>query len=170
VTRDEVIDVLTVVSIADKRTVGQGDVTLWQEVMGHLDKQDALKAIVVHLRDFPNVYMSPGHVVAGVRAKNRDLVQRESDAERKAREDMLDQRPKLLAMAEKEGCFTKAIPGPEKFVRRTASANSLNVACPYCKATVGRACTNGATGQALRKLPAHPSRMEKFKAQLGETA
>ena len=60
--RDDVIDVLTAVSAADRRTVGQADVDVWQAVIGDLPKDLAFQAVRDHLREKPGVWLEPGHI------------------------------------------------------------------------------------------------------------
>lgn len=49
-TRDEVIDLLTIVAATDKRTVGRSDVTLWCGYVGDLEFDDAKTAVIEHYR------------------------------------------------------------------------------------------------------------------------
>ncbi|MEX7470163.1 hypothetical protein AB4Z39_10670 [Mycobacterium adipatum] len=60
--RDDVIDVLTAVAAADRRTVGEADVQIWLGVLEHIPLDVALEAVRDHLRDKPDMWMQPGHV------------------------------------------------------------------------------------------------------------
>jgi hypothetical protein len=135
-TRDEVIDVLTVVAAATRRTVGAADVDIWQEVMGHCDKQLSLKAVRAHLRERPGVWLEPGHVVAGVRAIRNEEIERESDEQRDVRQRALEAKVKEDVAELAAG---KGIPAAVRFHR--PQSNYLTVRCPWCKASVGRPCT-----------------------------
>jgi hypothetical protein len=84
--RDDVIDVLTAVSAADRRTIGKADVDVWQAIIGDLHRDLALQAVRGHLRDEPDVWMQPGHVYKRARALHRDMLDRESDEHRIARQ------------------------------------------------------------------------------------
>lgn len=75
-TRDDVIDVLTAVAAADRRTVGDADVDVWQAIIGELTKDFALQAVRDHLRDRPGVWIEPGHVYQRARALRRDEMDR----------------------------------------------------------------------------------------------
>ncbi|WP_078345162.1 hypothetical protein [Mycobacteroides chelonae] len=70
--RDEVIDVLSAVVAADRRTVGKADVDVWQAVIGDLPFDTAVNAVRDHLRECPDVWLQPGHIYARVKAKRRD--------------------------------------------------------------------------------------------------
>lgn len=83
-TRDEVIDVLSVVAAATRRTVGELDVTIWQGVIGSLDKADAIQAVGDHLRDKPGVWLEPGHVYQRARENTRNKSMNAVVAETKA--------------------------------------------------------------------------------------
>lgn len=73
--REEVIDVLSVVAAATRRTVGETDVKIWGSIIGSLTKEVALEAVRDHLRDKPGVWMEPGHVYQRSREimRNRSL-------------------------------------------------------------------------------------------------
>ncbi len=73
----DIIDLLTIVSVADKRTVGEADVVLWHQLLGHLDKDDCTDAIMAHRREQPGVWLEPGHIAVRVRNARRDLYERE---------------------------------------------------------------------------------------------
>lgn len=75
-TRDDVIDVLSAVAAADRRTVGEADVDVWQAIIGGLTKDFALQAVRDHLRDRPGVWLEPGHVYQRARAIYRDELDR----------------------------------------------------------------------------------------------
>lgn len=155
--RDDVIDVLTAVAAADKRTVGDADVNVWQEIIGGLHRQDALRAVRDHLRDQPGVWIEPGHVYQRVRSFVRDQIEREPRAAREARQEALAAKAAedFEALAERKG-----LPGPVKFQR--GARPEVLVACPFCKAKVGEPCgVNDPSGrrEPLRKSRAHHSRL-----------
>ncbi|MFV8049921.1 hypothetical protein [Mycobacterium sp. 48b] len=60
--RNDVIDVLTAIAAADRRTIGQADVEIWQAVIGELPVGVALEAVRDHLRHQPDTWIQPGHV------------------------------------------------------------------------------------------------------------
>ncbi|WP_160111002.1 hypothetical protein [Mycolicibacterium houstonense] len=77
--RNEVIDVLSVVAAATRRTVGEVDVEIWQGIVGSLSKDVALEAVRDHLRDRPGVWLEPGHVYQRSREIQRERNTRPSD-------------------------------------------------------------------------------------------
>lgn len=156
--RADVWDVLAAVAAADRRTVGNADVTVWEAVIGNLPKELCLAAVRDHLRCCPGVWLEPGHVYQRVRAMQRDLLERESDEAREARQQALE------AKAAADPVEPAASNAPPKY--RRPQLNALSVPCPYegCKAGVGRWCTNRATGRP-RKV-AHPARLDAAEATL----
>lgn len=70
--RNDVIDVLSVVAAATRRTVGEVDVEIWQGIIGPLAKDIALEAVRDHLRDKPGVWLEPGHVYQRAREIQRE--------------------------------------------------------------------------------------------------
>lgn len=64
-TRDQVIDLLTVIAVGDRRTVGEADVILWGECVGDLEFGDARDAVVAHFRE-STAWLTPAHVRARV--------------------------------------------------------------------------------------------------------
>lgn len=153
-TPDDVIDVLSAVAAVDRRTVGEADVIMWHQIIGHLPKDLALQAVVDHFREHPGVWLEPGHIVAGVRAIRHDRFQRQSLDEIEAYNDEMDARlsPKIAELADR-----KTIPDDDlKFTR--PNVNPLRVPCPYCHATPGRWCATQSTGQPMRHGQGyHPS-------------
>ncbi|AVO21674.1 hypothetical protein I5I01_gp69 [Mycobacterium phage MooMoo] len=152
--RDEVVDVLSVVAAATRRTVGHADVEVWQGVIGDLPKDLALQAIRDHLRHKPGVWLEPGHVYEGARAIRRDQLARETAEEREARQAALDAKAaedRIEAIT--AGAFVPKFtrPDPQK-------ARELSVRCPYCRAGVGKRCFNHATGRERGSV--HPARLE----------
>lgn len=74
--RDDVIDVLSVIAAATRRSVGEADVAIWEPVIGALPKDLALQAVRDHIRDSPGVWLEPGHVYQRARAIRRDDMER----------------------------------------------------------------------------------------------
>lgn len=121
--RDDVIDVLSVVAAATRRTVGQTDVEVWGSVIGHLSKDIALQAVSNHLRTKPGVWLEPGHVA--------------TEAQHIALDTKM--RVKLqLGPMQREG----AIP--------TAYEGVLHLECENCEAPAGKFCTRDGKP---RKIP-----------------
>ncbi|YCU47991.1 zinc finger domain-containing protein [Mycobacteroides abscessus] len=164
-TRDEVIDVLTAVVAADRRTVGKADVDVWQAVIGDLPVEMAVEAVRDHLRERPDVWLQPGHIYERVKAKRRDQLARESADERRARED---QRDIALEARNRErlGELVEAMGKPlRQFIRPSTGSGPAHpettVDCPWvsCRAKPGRPCVNH-DGTPLKGGAFHPSRTE----------
>ncbi|PVA66194.1 hypothetical protein [Mycobacteroides abscessus] len=164
-TRDEVIDVLTAVVAADRRTVGKADVDVWQAVIGDLPAAMAIEAVRDHLRERPDVWLQPGHIYERVKAKRRDQLARESAEDRRAREDHRDA---ALAARNRErlGELVEAVGKPlRQFIRPSAGSGparpEMAIACPWvsCRAKPGRPCVNH-DGKPLKDGAFHPSRTE----------
>lgn len=157
--RDDVIDVLTVVAAATRRTVGDADVAIWQEVIGGDDKKLALRAVRDHLKECPGVWLEPGHVHQRVRAIVRDQLEREPDHMREARQAALDAR-----VAEHVAEITAVL--DEKFNRASQrhGVNPLTVRCPWCHAGISQHCVIPQTNHRPAG-GAHPSRIEAAQAK-----
>lgn len=166
--RDDVIDVLSVVAAATRRTVGEMDVEIWGAVIGHLDKQQALKAVQDHLREKPGVWLEPGHIAERVRIYARDAAEKSHtkrviDEGRAARQLALEQanKDRIAELTEQVG---KPFLRPSQ--SRSNEVNPLSVRCPYeaCRSKPGYVCVNTAfPGSKPRREP-HPSRVEAAEA------
>lgn len=166
--RDDVIDVLSVVAAATRRTVGEADVAIWSEIIGGDDKQLALKAVRDHLADQPGVWLEPGHVHQRVRAMVRDQLEREPDQLRGARQTALEAKA-----ARDIDQLTRDIGRPDYTRPSQAHAiNPLSVRCPYepCRANVGYVCVNTAFKGGKPRSEPHPSRVDAAHAAAGATA
>lgn len=162
--RNDVIDVLTAVAAADRRTVGETDVDVWQAVIGDLPRSLALTAVRDHLRENPGVWLEPGHVYGRVKVMRRDQLDRESADDRRAREDQRD-----LALEarnrERLGELIEAVGKPVRQFTRPSEgsgrARELTITCPWvsCRAKPGHVCVNH-DGKPLKDGAFHPSRSE----------
>lgn len=160
--RNDVIDVLTAVSAADRRTLGQADVDVWEAVIGDLPKDLALRAVRDHLREKPGIWLEPGHIYERVRAIKRDQLARESREEREARQAQLEAKSiePIRRLAEH-----LALDVGLKYHRRGRDERrELEVVCPWppCRAAIGRPCYNDATGKPRKDF--HPSRTDAVTA------
>jgi hypothetical protein len=181
--RDDVIDVLTAVAAADRRTVGHADVDIWHGVIGDLDRDLALRAVRDHLRAHPGVWLEPGHVRQRVRAARRDELDRsdQTDPARIALEARADAKatdpPPAAADAADEhsarlqrviAAFNPAdADDAAALTHLTPLTDSpLRVDCPWCHALAGSPClipnAYDKTGRAiaLTGSPAHPARFD----------
>ncbi|OHT57303.1 zinc finger domain-containing protein [Mycobacteroides chelonae] len=160
--RNDVIDVLTAVAAADRRTVGETDVDVWQAVIGDLPRSLALTAVRDHLRENPGVWLEPGHVYGRVKVMRRDQLDRESREEREARQAQLEAKSvEPIARLAQHLDLDVGL----KYHRRGADQRpELSIRCPYppCGASAGKPCWNSATGSERKDF--HPSRSEAARA------
>lgn len=160
--RNDVIDVLRAVQAGTGRTMGEPEIVLWQSVLGECPKDFALAAVLAHFKERPGVWLEPGHVWSRWRDHRRDQLAREDEPARLARQAALDAR---LAGVD-ELAAAKAIPAdtPATHIRPSTQygANPLTVQCPWCRAAVGRPCTNTATKKHTNP---HPARVEAVTPQ-----
>lgn len=158
-TREELGQVLKVVAAATRRTFGEADFAIWHPIIKDVPVDWAKKAVVAHFKDFPGVWLEPGHIYQRWRTYRLDQVARESREDREARQAALDAAkvdPEILALAR-----AKAIPEEEpKYKRR--GMGSKTVACPWCHAGIGRPCVIPGSTDVL-KSGSHPSREEAAK-------
>jgi hypothetical protein len=125
VSPEDVIDILSAAAAVDRRTVGESEVFMWHQIIGHLDKTLALQAVVEHFREQPGVWLEPGHIVANVRSTLRDRYERETLDERNVRLDQLDERLKTRIV---ETAEIKSITPPRRvFTRASQSEESSMV-------------------------------------------
>jgi hypothetical protein len=153
--RNDVIDVLSVVAAATRRTIGETDVDVWQAIIGDLPKDLSLRAVRDHLRDKPGVWLEPGHVHERVRAIRLDQQQREPDEAREARQQALESK---VADRVTELAADKAIPSDAPKYQRRGIHPALTVRCPFCHASQGQPCVIPQTD--IRRATPHPSRRE----------
>lgn len=134
----------------------EGRIAAWAEaVEPHaLSQADMLQAVTdFYSSNDGGRTMQVSDLIRHARNLRRDRAQAESDAERQAREDMLDRRDELLAITQDVGkCLssTKPMPRPK--------ANPLLVRCPWCHASVNVRCSVPRTNETLNGW--HPSRVE----------
>lgn len=76
-TKEEIIDVLTLVRAGDNRTIGQGDVEMWHLIIGDLPKNLALNAVIHHRKTQPGTWLEPGHINQTVHTTMRETAQRD---------------------------------------------------------------------------------------------
>lgn len=74
-TRDEVIDLLTLVASFDRRTVGNTDVAAWKLAIGDLGFAEAQAAVVAHF-SVSTEWLAPAHVRQRVKAARADRLAR----------------------------------------------------------------------------------------------
>jgi hypothetical protein len=82
--RDDVIDLLTIISASDGREFDHTHVALWGQMIGQLERDDALDAIMAHFAEYPGIWLTPGHVTQRVKAMVKDRLDRMEPDERAA--------------------------------------------------------------------------------------
>jgi hypothetical protein len=63
----ELAMLLVKIQLGDHRQVDPLVVAYWDELIGHLDYEDAQAAVRMHRIEKPGVYLEPGHVYAGAK-------------------------------------------------------------------------------------------------------
>lgn len=157
-TRDDVIDVLSVVAAATRRSIGETDVDIWAAVIGGDDKDLAMRAVRDHLAEQPGVWLEPGHIHQRVRAIVRDQHEREPLAVKAARMEALESKAAedIAELAERKG-----IPTTPKYTRTPAGKpNPLSIPCPWCHASPGQRCHIPKLNKPLTKRRFHDARIE----------
>lgn len=161
-TREELGQVLRVVAAATRRTFGEADIAIWHPIIKDVPVEWAKQAVVAHFRDYPGVWLEPGHIYQRWRTFRLDQVARESREEREARQAALDAAkvdPDILALAR-----AKAIPEEEPKFKRGGMNGPKSVKCPWCKARVAQPCVERHSQQPLTKTAFHPGRVEAWEA------
>ncbi len=144
--RDDVIDILTVITAGDRRTVGEADVALWLGTIGDLHKADAITAVGQHFRTSEK-WLMPVHLrtLAMEIAKDRWL--RTDPAERNELGQLDADEPMNEAAAPARAAAIGAFSG------RTGHSGecydtSIHVLCPRCKAEPDTYCRNPVNDKA----------------------
>ncbi len=142
--RTDVIDVLTVITAGDRRTVGEADVALWLGTIGDLHKADAITAVGQHFRTSEK-WLMPVHLrtLAMEIAKDRWLRTNPNERNELGQLDEPVNEAAAPARAAAIGVFAG----------RTGHSGdcydtSIHVPCPRCKAEPDTYCRNPATDRA----------------------
>lgn len=72
----ETTRLLQTVAVVDNRTVDELTITVWCDLLADMPLTDSLTAVREHRREHPSTYLTPGHVVDGVRRIRRDRLAR----------------------------------------------------------------------------------------------
>lgn len=156
-TRDQIIDLLSVVVAYDNRHAGQGQLAAWTEAAdrGHWTYDLALDAIHGHYAESRD-WIMPADVTKRVRAAKQDQrlraaigpPQPEPDPEAAARHQAIVNR----AM----GWTDDRRPDPVR--------GALGATCPHCHAAPRSTCTRPGTAGRRVDCPPHPSRWDAARA------
>jgi hypothetical protein len=101
----EAFQLLTLASARDNRTVSPSVARVWASDLERVSLADAVEALTLHYRERPDVWLQPGHVVAGVR-RVRDRRERE---QRISGQRAIERRQITLDRAEVERMTQQAI-------------------------------------------------------------
>lgn len=142
-------------------------VDAWAEHIAEykLGEADVLQGVKIAYRDHGAGFRPlPRDIIQAARQVRRERAEAESDAERESRQDRHDaaleakNRSALGDVIEVIG-DRASFPAPTPTAPKSNPQNPVTVACPWCKATVGHACTN-----AGKPTAPHPSRVEAMQA------
>jgi len=146
--RDDVIDVLTVIAAADRRTVGDADVTVWAGTIGDLHKDDAITAVGQHFRTSEK-WLMPVHLrtLAMEIAKDRWL--RTNPDERNELGQLDAGEPVNEAAAPARAAAIGLFAGNAGQLGDPYDT-CIHLPCPRCHAERDAYCTNPVTGRSAR--------------------
>jgi len=158
-TQEEVVDLLTLVQIFDKRTVGEADVMAWTDVAhrGRWTFTEASEAVKHYYASTisERPWVMPSHITNWIKADRQDK------AMRRQTDDLVKPvnpaRAKAIADAIDHVAKSTVIPDEPRPLRNPA----LGVKCPFCGAQPLRGCTRPSIGG--RRIPVrqpHPSRVD----------
>jgi hypothetical protein len=166
-TRPEMVDLLTAASAYDNRKPNPAAVMAWGKA-AELERwtfEEALAALHLHYASSTEFAM-PAHITALIKADRQDRALREEGARQ------LEQSPANPAAAARIQQITDELAQQMGWVEegQTRTGFALKVACPHCHAVAGERCVSPSTGKALRKSPAHGSRVDALAELLRETS
>lgn len=152
-TRDDVVDLLSIVTAYDNRNATQATVAAWSMAadIGRWSIEEAVDAVHAHYAESTE-FLMPGHVTDRVRARRQDHALRQRAA--------LEAAPVDPKVAERIASIRKGIADELGWDYHRPAA--MQVRCPHCGAAVNAPCTSATTGQPLRRSACHPSRAEAF--------
>jgi hypothetical protein len=187
---NDVIDLLTIVAVADKRTIGEADVVLWEKLLGHLDKDDCTDAIMAFRGEQPGVWLEPGHILQRVKAKRRDELDRMNPDDRPkpltwgsnpifAQQSSLppgspfgpaSEESRAAALAEISRILRKDVTASGDDAFDGVVRHAFTIRCKFCKAGPHEECT-APSGRGkrspLKNTAAHPTRVKMAALALG---
>lgn len=156
-----VAEAMQLAQLLDDRTAhaDKARIAAWAEEVEpfRLDRSDLLDAVRMFYADPRDRAIGVGDLIGAARAIRRDRTERESDFQRKAREEALDSR-----VAEAIDGVIEATALPSRFTRQShrtdGQPNPLSMRCPWCRAGEHRPCQIPGTNVTMREI--HPSRRE----------
>lgn len=136
--------------------------TSWSKVFAYynLHTDDLLAAVdAVYAAKGSGYRPLPADIAEAARTIRRDRVQRETDAQRAAREARIDTKSaEHIAEIARELGESKSL--PEERAVWPKGPNPLGVKCPWCGAGVGERCVTPGTRSVLTLSRAHPARVD----------
>lgn len=154
-TRDEMVDLLTIAASYDKRKVGEADVWAWGDAAQRCrwTFDEAAEAIKMYYATSvaERPFVMPSHVTNWIKGERQDRALRH-EAER------LTEPPAPVSRAIEPLAEATRMPKPHR-------QPALRVQCPHCGAQPGDSCTRvGLLGRRHQVKP-HPSRVAQGEAQ-----
>lgn len=169
-TEDEVLELLQIACEYDHRTIGRTDMMAWLDAAtrGRWTAEAAQEAVREHYARSTSFVM-PGHVTELLRAERRqppDYAQQQKALPRPRRD------PEVIragidrvfaALAAKQAIRDGSDPGEAAEIAQGeagARRQIRSIACPYCKAPIGRPCVIVGARKDQEKAGYHPARVE----------
>lgn len=158
-TRDEIINLLSIAAAYDKRTLGEADIAAWSDAAdrGRWTYEQAADAVKAHYAESER-WLMPSHVTDRIRSRRAEPARALPSAPERAADE---HRRRVV------GWFADRFQ-PDQQQRSQEQRASLAVACPYCGATPSRPCWQTAghrvlTDQAPIEFP-HRARRSAYRA------
>jgi hypothetical protein len=156
VTPSETAELLARCAAFDRRTTGDADVAAWHQIVGDLDLQDCVAAVVEHYRQPAPPWCMPSHIRTAVLAK------RPGPNDRSVRAALGPATPGDYASGAARARAALSNAGqPEHTPEfRAARHTAQTVPCPHCHAPAGQPCIVNGADRFLERIPAHHARRD----------
>lgn len=151
-TRDQVIDLLSLITAHDNRNPSESDVAMWTEHAnrGRWSWPEARDAVISHFHN-SNEWLMPSHITAIITGRRQDQASRQLANNRE-----LENQPASHTRVRE---IVNELSGQLGWVPKTSPA--LSVPCPHCHASSGYPCVrSGRPGHADVACPPHPTRRQ----------
>ncbi|WP_031467119.1 zinc finger domain-containing protein [Sciscionella sediminilitoris] len=152
-TRDQVVDLLSLIVAHDGRNPSESDLEAWSEqaALGRWTWPEARDAVITHFHH-TSEWIMPSHVAVIIRGRRQDKASRRMAEHR----TMLNQPASDTRVRE----IVDQVSASLGWVPKHGPV--LSVPCPHCHAAPGYPCTrSGRTGKPDIAVAAHPSRRDK---------
>lgn len=64
-------------SAVDSRQIEDEIVVAWQEILADVTYENGIRGLIAHRRNYPGVYLEPGHILQGIRQERRQREERD---------------------------------------------------------------------------------------------